>query len=293
MSEHDPTHSAAGGLDPDKLGKALDALLRIVPATVDATLRDQIGEKKAKKLTRKLDQLAPRIAAIAESLDPVRPPHRIIQLSDPATIGRLIGRELEGIEPIPLSDVPAFYGSGVYALYYSGDFPAYEAIAGTDVPIYVGKADPATENAKTPREQGKSLAGRLAKHGRNLSNAKHLRLADFRCRYLATQSGWEVSAEAYLIQLYKPVWNKEVGVCSGFGKHGDIARTELSSWDVLHSGRSWTGQQTSRRGKTSESVAADIERHYVHLYESDPERWGKLLNPVWVRSRFGAPPQPT
>lgn len=42
-----------------------------------------------------------------------------------------------------------FEGAGIYAIYYFGDFPAYTPLAsanaeGTcEIPIYVGKADPA------------------------------------------------------------------------------------------------------------------------------------------------------
>lgn len=32
-------------------------------------------------------------------------------------------------EPVPLGTVPAFAGSGVYAIYYTGQHPAYAALA--------------------------------------------------------------------------------------------------------------------------------------------------------------------
>jgi Eco29kI restriction endonuclease. len=51
-------------------------------------------------------------------------------------------------EPVPLGTVPPFAGSGVYAIYYTGQHPAYTALADANrdgkwwAPIYVGKAIP-------------------------------------------------------------------------------------------------------------------------------------------------------
>lgn len=59
-------------------------------------------------------------------------------------IGKLIADTLVVQPRHKLSEVGKFYGSGVYAIYYTGSFPAYDLITGTDKPIYVGKADPAT-----------------------------------------------------------------------------------------------------------------------------------------------------
>ena len=49
-------------------------------------------------------------------------------------------------------------------------------------------------------------------------------------------------AENYLIDLFKPIWNSEIGICYGFGKHGDDPGTRKnlrSPWDSLHPGRDW------------------------------------------------------
>ena len=50
----------------------------------------------------------------------------------------------------PLANIDRFYGSGVYALYYNGDFAAYRKISKREQPIYVGKVDPADPSAKMP-----------------------------------------------------------------------------------------------------------------------------------------------
>ena len=129
-----------------------------------------------------------------------------------------------------------FYGSGVYAIYYNGKFPAYAGITKREHPIYVGKADPADPAAKTAMEQGDRLSNRLNDHRKNIAKAKR-------------HCGWRISngrlscrldgrpAEDYLIHLFKPIWNSEVGICYGFGKHGDDPGTRAnlrSPWDTVH-----------------------------------------------------------
>jgi hypothetical protein len=48
----------------------------------------------------------------------------------------------------PLGEIAKFLGAGIYAIYYSGDFPAYEPLVTHNnhnpfsAPIYVGKAVP-------------------------------------------------------------------------------------------------------------------------------------------------------
>ena len=54
----------------------------------------------------------------------------------------LLAQEIEQLPPEP------FYGAGIYAIYYNGDFPPYKKISikqlrGKEaIPIYVGKAVP-------------------------------------------------------------------------------------------------------------------------------------------------------
>ncbi len=77
------------------------------------------------------------------------------------------------------------------------------------------------QSAKTAFEQGERLSNRLSDHRRNIIKAATtLRLEDIEYRALVVQSGWQDAAERYLIDLFKPIWNKEVGILYGFGKHG-------------------------------------------------------------------------
>lgn len=162
----------------------------------------------------------------------------------------------------------------MYAVYYNGDFPAYKALAKREHPIYVGKADPVDSAAKTPFEQGKRLASRLHDHKRNITKASGtLSLQDFDYRALVVQSGWQGAAERYLIDLFKPVWNSEIGICYGFGKHGDDPATRAnlrSPWDTLHPGRDWAHRD--KKMNDAKPRAQILKEIAIHLSENRPFR---------------------
>jgi hypothetical protein len=189
-------------------------------------------------------------------------------------------------DPIPLGEVPPTYGSGVYALYYTGDHPAYAEISNTENPIYVGKADPASSTAKTPREQGTRLFGRLADHRKAIATVQAyaeeqerqrlaaggegeaipiLRVQDFTCRRLVCTTHAQLVAEQHLIRLFRPAWNSEMKICFGISKHGDAATTRgnnRSPWDVLHPGRQWAVGNPVRDGMTAKTIEAALLRHF-------------------------------
>jgi hypothetical protein len=130
----------------------------------------------------------------------------------------------------------------------------------------VGKADPADAGSKTAMEQGDKLCGRLNEHKKNIAKATTtLRLGDFEYRALVVQTGWQMAAEKYLIELFKPIWNNEVGICYGFGKHGDAPETRAnlrSPWDTLHPGRDSAHRDPKMKdARTAKRIADDIARH--------------------------------
>ena len=135
--------------------------------------------------------------------------------SNPTIAGRIIGLALLARARKPLSfATEKFYGSGVYAIYYNGDFPAYSGISGKEQPIYVGKADPANPSAKTVVDQMDRLSRRLNDHRKTIAKASAtLKLEDFEFRALVVQSGYESAAENYLIHLFRPIWNNETKIC--------------------------------------------------------------------------------
>lgn len=162
-------------------------------------------------------------------------------------------------------DANPFYGSGVYAIYYTGNFePAYEKLRGTETPIYVGKADPKDPYAESTFTQGMALHSRLREHLKSLNSAA-LNPAAFEYRYATIQSGLQASVEEYLIRLFSPIWNKEVKICFGIGKHGDSAKTrgnKRSPWDTMHPGREWakhTIEDQNSRYIVEQKIAAHLK----------------------------------
>lgn len=160
-----------------------------------------------------------------------------------------------------------FYGSGVYALYYAGsEIDPYLPLTGTESPIYVGKAVPDDPSAETAFHQGLAIWKRLKEHRRSIVIvAGGLNPADFRCRHVVIQSGMESAVEDFMIRLFKPIWNKEIKVCYGIGKHGDAAatrRNNRSPWDTLHPGRKWA-DATAEDQASREVIIQRIESHFA------------------------------
>lgn len=213
---------------------------------------------------RGLEELSKELAEQAKALDPIQRPKSVFDPSDPNTSGRVVSLTLVAQDRHPLGEVPHFYGSGVYAIYYRGAFEAYAPLARKDHPIYVGKADPEDPNAKEAVSQGTKLSDRLREHAKNIARATTtLRISDFDCRFLIVQSGFQKAAEDYLINFFKPIWNSETRICHGLGKHGDDAGTRAnkrSPWDTLHPGRAWA-DATEANQIEPEVIRAQIARH--------------------------------
>ena len=159
-----------------------------------------------------------------------------------------------------------FIGTGVYSLYYLGNFALYKKIACRSVaectqPIYVGKAVPkGWRTARGGSEEDATLYGRLREHTRSIKQGEGLDIEDFRCRFMilkGDESSMITIVEAALIRKYRPLWNT---VVDGFGNHDpgsgryDQAKSE---WDVLHPGRTWSKKL---RGKSPglEGIEAKI-----------------------------------
>lgn len=250
-------------IDASSIIKGLESLLESLPVEpIDSS------GLKASERRRLRDTVERTIAALQRTLtglDPIKQPPHVLDPSDPEVIGKLIADTLVVQPRHKLAEVGKFYGSGVYAIYYTGSFRAYDLITGTDKPIYVGKADPATSDAVNPSSQGIRLWGRLQDHRKTISTAKTtLAIEDFDCRFLVVKSAWQGTAEIYLINRFQPVWNNEVGICYGFGKHGDAATTRSntrSPWDTLHPGRKWAGIGNKPHPLSADQIIASIEMH--------------------------------
>ena len=244
----------------------LAAQLRALSEEICGEATGGMSPRGVKRVRHTLTEAYEQLRRVTEDLDPIQQPDLVFDPSNPNVIGRLVAIAMIAQPRTPLARVGRFYGSGVYALYYSGDFEAYAAITGREHPIYVGKADPIDPTARTAMDQGARLSGRLSEHRKNIAKATTtLRLDDFECRALVVQSGWQTSTEDYLIHLFKPIWNNEVDICYGFGKHGDNPKTRAnlrSPWDTLHPGRDWAHSDPNMMdARSRERIVIDIAEH--------------------------------
>lgn len=205
---------------------------------------------------------------------------------DRVELGKSVERALLSLDPVPLPPTTRFPGAGVYALYYTGDFEPYRAIAlpareAGDIPIYVGRAAPpggrSGSGGLRPSTTEPKLFNRLREHARSITQVEeyaasigqpNIRLADFLCRYLVVDDIWVALGEAVLIGHYQPLWN---GFVSGFGIHGpgggrgDQAR---SLWDTLHPGRPFAAKRPPNP-RTATDIAAEVIERLSQVHAPD------------------------
>ena len=250
---------------PDKLQELAAEIKRFSETLAGADASD-LSLFSARRVRQTIGEAYENIRKVMDELDPVKHPGFVFDPSNPNVVGRLVGITMVAQARKPLSNIEQFYGSGVYALYYGGDFAPYKSLSRKEHPIYVGKADPADPAAKTARDQGSRLSNRLSEHYRTIGKAgSTMRIDDFEYRALVVQSGWQDSAENYLIHLFQPIWNNEIGICYGFGKHGDAPTTRAnlrSPWDTLHPGRDWAHRDPNMKdARPAKRIIADIAKH--------------------------------
>ncbi|PNE59106.1 Eco29kI family restriction endonuclease [Paraburkholderia fungorum] len=216
------------------------------------------------------------IESARADFDPIKDPGASFDPTNPETAGRSVALALIAQDKVPLSRIARTYGSGVYAIYYVGDHPAYATVSRTETPIYVGKADPKGADARTSREQGPQLYGRLADHRRMIKTVGEyasknslphpLNIEDFLCRRLVCATNAQLVAERHLINTFRPIWNNEVQICWGISKHGDAAKTRAnkrSPWDVMHPGRAWAMAETLEDKLSPDVISARLAQHFV------------------------------
>ena len=179
----------------------------------------------------------------------------------------------------PVHELPPserFLGSGVYALYYTGENPLYARYKelnrlSYDFPIYVGKAVPEgwrqSRISHSEITQSTELYRRLREHSKSISAGEDLNLTDFSCRFVIFEkegSDMIGSIEAALIKLNRPLWNSCV---DGFGNHDPgKGRYEQarSDWDVTHPGRLWA-ERLNGVPKNKDDIAIKITNHLKSL----------------------------
>lgn len=187
---------------------------------------------------------------------------------DKKNLGASVAEALLTKEVHPLAELPVFKGAGIYAIYYTGNFPAYQQLARLNrdekfrLPIYVGKGAPAGARKGTSPNLaiGRALHKRLKEHVDSIKAVENLRIQDFYCRFLVVDDIWIPLGESLVIARYAPVWN---AVIEGFGNHNPgKGRYEGKRplWDVLHPGRGWV-MKLVERTETAVQIAQMARSH--------------------------------
>ncbi|MBI9085758.1 MAG: Eco29kI family restriction endonuclease [Desulfobacterales bacterium] len=144
----------------------------------------------------------------------------------------------------------------------------------------MGKADSRNPQAETVEEQGQALYTRLKEHSKSMTKAD-LPLADFYFRAAPIQTGMQAAVEDFMIRLFRPIWNKEIKICYGIGKHGDSASTRAnkrSPWDTMHPGRKWAADTELDQMSLQEIESRVAEHFTAHPVIADKEKLFKLLS---------------
>lgn len=237
-------------------------ILAEIEALLAATEAEGLTTPARKKLVSSVDAMRDRLERLTRKIDPNELPDAFFDPAEPSLIGNFVALAMVAQDRKLLGGLTRFYGSGVYAIYYTGHNPLYAPISGTETPIYVGKADP-KGNPKTAIDQGTKLADRLNEHRRNIEKVDGIAIEDFECRALAVQTGYQAAAESHLIRMFRPIWNNETGILYGLGKHGDDATTRAnnkSPFDAVHPGRKWAAD--SPENQTIAEIEAKVRDHF-------------------------------
>lgn len=174
---------------------------------------------------------------------------------------------------IMLSDFAETWGTGIYAIYYTGVFSVYESLVLQNrnsefcQPIYVGKAiskEGRESSITADASMGTALRDRLRQHAASIEQASNLDLGDFYYRCLVVDDIWIPLGENMLIETFRPIWNI---VIDGFGNKdpGNRRATQYrSTWDVLHPGRSFA-DKLADGGMTPVDVVRKLEQYFAGL----------------------------
>jgi hypothetical protein len=187
---------------------------------------------------------------------------------DKKSLGLSVAEALLLRDPVPLGVIERFNGAGIYAIYYSGDFPPYRMIAeknkkgSFEAPIYVGKAVPAGARKggyDLGTDPGSVLYNRLSEHAESIKQASStIRIEDFFCRYLVVDDIWIPLGESLLISKFMPIWNQFL---DGFGNHDPGKgryNQQRSPWDVIHPGRKWA-MKCAEHSRKQKEVLMDLQ----------------------------------
>lgn len=183
---------------------------------------------------------------------------------DKTALARSMEAELLSKGSQRLDNVPEFLGTGIYVLYYAGPHTLYTPIAGTQTPIYVGKAVPrgARKALTDDTRIGNEMWSRIDEHRQSTAYAADLDPADFHVRYLVADELFIPLAESLMIRTFRPIWNQ---VVDGFGNHdpgGGRYEGRMPDWDTLHPGRPWAARMRKPGKFTRAELTMKVRLHF-------------------------------
>lgn len=181
-------------------------------------------------------------------------------------LGASIARALEERPVVPLDSLGKFDGAGIYALYYTGPYPAYQLLAERNRAesgswaIYIGKAEAENARKGDPNQAhnsvGPKLYNRINDHLASIQAATNLDVKDFQIRALTITPTWISLAEVVAIRIHHPVWN---AVIDGLGNHDPGSgryKGMKPRWDTLHPGRVWA-DRLQLRNESAQDIQQD------------------------------------
>lgn len=190
--------------------------------------------------------------------------------------------------PQQLTELPEFYGSGVYGLYYKGAFAPYAPLAALNkdgavtAPIYIGMTKPAGgRTGILSLSKAKPLYNRLKQHRDSIVRAHeyalengvedYIKAEDFYCRFMIIPDEyWPLTGafETGLISEHLPLWNRAL---SGFGIHNPgigRAKGKVSEWDSLHPGRKHSNSESERHEQAV--IFAKVQQYLAQQRREQP-----------------------
>lgn len=195
---------------------------------------------------------------------------------DKKNLGKSVVEALLESDALPLAEVSAPRGAGIYAIYYRGEHPLYHRLSelnrlGSHYPIYVGKAVPkgGRKGAVTlESRESNALRTRLTDHKESIEATGTLDINDFSFRSLVVDDIWIPLGESLVIQKFQPLWNI---VVEGFGNH-DPGKGRYQGrrplWDELHPGRTWATRCKPPK-LTAPEIIASVETYMAGLPSAD------------------------
>src|SRR6267142_3027704 len=104
-------------IDGPRIIRLLESLLGCLPS--ETTDSSGLKTSERRKLRDSIELTIEALQRSLSALDSIRQPPHVLDPSNPDVIGKLIANTLLVQPRHKLSEVPKFYGSGVYAIYYA------------------------------------------------------------------------------------------------------------------------------------------------------------------------------